>query len=160
LTPVTPKVVAVGEQAPDFELMDQHGQPVRLSSFRPREAVLLVFYPFAFTGVCGGELHALEGARAELAAQGVTILTVSVDSMYCQRVYAEREGFGFRMLADFWPHGGVASAYGVFHEGAGVARRGSFLIDEEGTVRWAVLNEIPDARDLDEGKTAIRRMRR
>ncbi len=117
--------------------------------------MLLVFYPFAFTGVCGGELHALEEARAELAAAGVTILTVSVDSMYCQRVYAEREGFGFPMLADFWPHGGVASAYGVLHEGAGVARRGSFLIDTEGTVRWAVLNEIPDARDIDEVRKAV-----
>ena len=160
MTPITQKVVEVGQQAPDFELADQHGQPVRLSSFRGRGAVLLVFYPFAFTGVCGGELHALEEARAELAAGGVTILTVSVDSMYCQRVFAEREGFGFPMLADFWPHGGVASAYGVFHEGAGVSRRGSFLINLEGTVRWTVLNEIPDARDLAEAKNAIRAMRR
>jgi mycoredoxin-dependent peroxiredoxin len=155
VTPVAQNVVGVGQQAPDFELTDQHGKPVRLSSFRGREAVLLVFYPFAFTGVCGGELHALEEARAELASLGVTILTVSVDSMYCQRVYAEREGFGFPMLADFWPHGGVASAYGVFHEAAGVARRGSFLVDVEGTVRWTVLNEIPDARDLDEVRKAV-----
>ena len=155
MTAATQKVVEVGEQAPDFELMDQHGQPVRLSSFRGREAVLLVFYPFAFTGVCGGELHALEEARAELAALGVTIVTISVDSMYCQRVYAEREGFGLLMLADFWPHGEVASAYGVLHEGAGVARRGSFLIDTEGTVRWTVLNPIPDARDIDEVRQAV-----
>jgi peroxiredoxin len=153
--PVTQKVVEVGEQAPDFELTDQHGQRVRLSSFRGREAVLLVFYPFAFTGVCGGELHVLEEARPELAAQGATILTVSVDSMYCQRVYAEREGFGFPMLSDFWPHGGVASAYGVFHQDVGVARRGTFLIDRQGTVRWTVLNEIPDARDIDEVTKAV-----
>ena len=155
MSPAAQNVVEVGQQAPDFELTDQHGQPVRLSSFRGREAVLLVFYPFAFTGVCGGELHALEEARAELAASGVTIITVSIDSMYCQRVYAEREGFGFPMLADFWPHGGVATAYGVFHEDAGVARRGSFLIDIEGTVRWTVLNEIPYARDLDEVRQAV-----
>jgi peroxiredoxin len=153
--PAAPNVVEVGEQAPDFELTDQHGQPVRLSSFQGREAVLLVFYPFAFTGVCGGELHGLEQARAELAAAGVTILTVSVDSMYCQRVFAEREGFGFAMLADFWPHGGVASAYGVFHPEAGVARRGSFLVDRTGIVRWTVLNEIPDARDIDEVRKAV-----
>ena len=152
--------VRVGQQAPDFELNDQHGRPVQLSSFRGRGAVLLVFYPFAFTGVCGGELHALEDARAELAAQDVTILTVSVDSMYSQRVYADREGFGFLMLADFWPHGDVAASYGVLHEEAGVARRGSFLIDIEGTVRWATLNDIPDARDIDEVKTAVRGMRR
>jgi len=152
--------VPVGQQAPDFELNDQHGQPVRLSSFRGRGAVLLVFYPFAFTRVCGGELHALEDAQDELTAHDVTILTVSVDSMYAQRVYADREGFGFPMLADFWPHGGVASAYGILHEEAGVALRGSFLIDIEGAVRWTALNEIPDARDIDEAKKAIREMTR
>ena len=153
--PVTQKVVEVGEQAPDFELTDQHGQRVRLSSFRGREAVLLVFYPFAFTGVCGGELHALEAVHADLAARGVALLAISVDSMYSQRVFAEREGFTFRLLADFWPHGAVASAYGVLHEDAGVARRGSFLVDVEGTVRWTVLNEIPDARDIDEMTKAV-----
>ena len=155
MRPAGPTLVEVGEQAPDFELIDQHGRPVRLSSFRGRGTVLLVFYPFAFTGVCGGELHALEETRAELADQGVTILAVSVDSMYAQRVYAEREGFGFPMLADFWPHGGVASAYGVLHGDAGVARRGSFLVDIEGTVRWTVLNEIADARDIDEMMKAV-----
>ena len=147
--------VGVGDQAPDFELTDQHGQLVRLSSFRERGPVLLVFYPFAFTGVCGGELHALEAAQAELTSRGVTLLAISVDSMYSQRVFAEREGFTFRMLADFWPHGAIALAYGVLHEEAGVARRGSFLVDAAGTVRWAVLNEIPDARDIDEVTKAV-----
>jgi peroxiredoxin len=77
--PVGHQVVDVGEQAPDFELTDQHGQSVRLSSFRGREAVLLVFYPFAFTRVCGGELHALEAVRDELAASGVALLANTVD---------------------------------------------------------------------------------
>ena len=155
MTRGTQKAVEVGEQAPDFELKDQHGRPVRLASFRGREAVLLVFYPFAFTGVCGGELHALEGVHADLAARGVALLALSVDSMYAQRVFAEREGFTFPLLADFWPHGAVASAYGVFHQDAGVARRGTFLIDRQGTVRWTVLNEIPDARDIDEVTKAV-----
>ena len=153
--PVTQKAVEVGEQAPDFELTDQHGRRVRLSSFRGRESVLLVFYPFAFTGVCGGELHALETVHADLAARGVALLAISVDSLYAQRVFAEREGFTFPMLADFWPHAAVASAYGVLHEDAGVARRGTFLIDIEGIVRWTVLNEIPDARDIDEVTKAV-----
>ncbi len=145
----------VGDQAPDFALKDQHGQLVRLSAFRGREAVLVVFYPFAFTGVCGRELHALQAAHAELTSRGVALLAVSVDSMYAQRVFAEREGFMFPMLADFWPHGGVASAYGVLHEKAGVALRGSFLVDRAGTVRWSVLNQIPDARDIDEVTKAV-----
>ena len=147
--------VQVGEVAPDFELKDQHGRPVRLSSFRGSEAVLVVFYPFAFTSVCGGELHALEAAHPELASQDVALLAVSVDSMYSQRVYAEREGFSFPLLADFWPHGGVATAYGVLHEKAGAARRGSFLIDTAGILRWAVVNEIGDARDIDDVSKAV-----
>jgi mycoredoxin-dependent peroxiredoxin len=148
-------MVQVGDQAPDFELKDQHGQLVRLSAFRSRRAVLVVFYPFAFTGVCRRELHELEAAYADLTGRGVALLTISVDSMYAQRVFAEREGFTFPMLADFWPHGGVASAYGVLHEEAGVALRGSFLVDREGTIRWSVLNQIPDARDIDEVTKAV-----
>ena len=147
--------IQVGEVAPDFALKDQHGQLVRLSDFRGSKAVLLVFYPFAFTGVCGGELHALEAERAELESQDVALLAVLVDSMYCQRVFAEREGFSYPFLADFWPHGGVASSYGVLHEQGGVARRASFLVDTEGIVRWTVVNEIPDARDIDEVRKAV-----
>jgi len=153
--PVEHKVVDVGETAPDFELKDQHGQQVRLSSFRGRQPVLLVFYPFSFTGVCAGELHALEAEWPELRSSGVALLAVSVDSMFTQRVYAEREEFSFPLLADFWPHGRVASSYGVFSESAGAALRGSFLIDTDGIVRWTVVNEIPDARDLDEVRKAV-----
>ena len=147
--------IQVGAVAPDFALKDQHGQLVRLSSFRGNKAVLLVFYPFAFTGVCVGELHALETERAELESRDVALLAISVDSMYSQRVFAEREGFSYPLLADFWPHGGVASAYGVLHEQAGAARRGSFLVGTDGIVRWAVVNEIPDARDIDDVRKAV-----
>src|SRR3954451_4522004 len=147
--------VEVGQQAPDFELKDQHGQPVRLSSFRGKKAVLLVFYPFSFTGVCGGELHALQDARTDLDNDVVALLAVSVDSMYAQRVFADAEGFSFPLLADFWPHGGVAAAYGVFHEQAGAAVRGTFLIDRDGVVRWTRVNDIGTGRDVAEFVKAV-----
>jgi peroxiredoxin len=140
--------VQVGTVAPDFTLVDQHRQPVSLSDFRGHKNVLLVFYPWAFTRVCGSELFAIRDELPSLQNDEVQVLTVSVDSVYSHRVWAERDGFGFPLLSDFWPHGAVAKAYGVFDEEVGTALRGTFIIDREGTVRWAVVNEIPDARDV------------
>ena len=147
--------VEPGATAPDFELSDQHGQTVRLSDLRGHKAVVLVFYPFAFTGVCSGELHALQEERAELDNDQVALFAVSTDSMYSLRVFAEQEGFDFTMLSDFWPHGAVASAYGVLNEAVGAAMRGTFVIDRSGTVRWTVLHGLGDARDIGDYKKAL-----
>ena len=147
--------VTVGEPAPDFELRDQHGQSVRLSASRGSEAVLVVFYPWAFSGVCGGELRDLQEHRDDVLGDHVALLTISTDPMYALRAFADQQGFTFPMLSDFWPHGAVASAYGVFSEEVGIALRGSFLVDRDGVVRWSVVNGIPDARDLDDYRKAV-----
>ncbi|MFI0350548.1 peroxiredoxin [Actinomadura sp. 9N407] len=148
--------VEVGDVAPDFELKDQHGTPVKLSGFRGRKNVVLVFYPLAFSGVCTGELCAI---RDELPTLGdgddVQVLAVSVDSMFALRAWADQEKYQFPLLADFWPHGGTAQRYGVFDDAKGVALRGTFVIDTEGVVRWKVVNAVPDARDLDEYRKAL-----
>lgn len=140
--------VSVGATAPDFELKDQHGTPVRLSSFRGTRNVVLVFYPLAFSGVCGGELCALRDTFPSVAGSDAELLTVSVDSTFAHRAWADAEGFTFGMLSDFWPHGAVASSYGVFDADRGVALRGTFIIDVHGVVRWTVVNPIPEARDV------------
>jgi peroxiredoxin len=147
--------VGVGDVAPDFELADQHGVTWRLADLRGRRAALLVFYPWAFTGVCGGELHALQAALPSLTGNRVEVLAVSTDSMYALRAFADREGFTFPMLSDFWPHGEVARSYGVLHGDIGIALRGSFLVDDAGVIRWSVVNGIPDARDVEDYRTAI-----
>ena len=147
--------VEVGQEAPDFELKDQHGQPVRLSSFRGAKNVVLVFYPLAFSGVCTGELCALRDKFPEVPREDVELLTVSVDSMFVLRKWSDTEDFGFGLLSDFWPHGGVATLYGVFDEDKGVATRGTFVIDKAGVVRWKVVNPIPQARDIAEYQKAI-----
>ena len=147
--------VTVGDPAPDFELRDQHGQSVRLSASRGSEAVLVVFYPWAFSGVCGGELRDLQEHRDDVLGDAVALLTISTDPMYALRAFADQQGFTFPMLSDFWPHGAVASAYGVFSEEVGIALRGSFLVDRDGVVRWSVVNGIPDARDLDDYRKAV-----
>jgi mycoredoxin-dependent peroxiredoxin len=148
--------VPVGAVAPDFELKDQHGTPVRLSSFRGSKNVVLVFYPLAFSGVCSGELCALRDSFPEVSARpDVELLTVSVDSTFALRSWADAEGFSFGMLSDFWPHGAVASSYGVFDAERGIAVRGTFIIDTDGVVRWTVVNPIPQARDVAEYAKAL-----
>ncbi|GAA1819632.1 peroxiredoxin [Actinomadura chokoriensis] len=149
--------VEVGDEAPDFELKDQHGTPVRLSDFRGERKVVLVFYPLAFSGVCTGELSRLRDEFRDVAgdAGDVQVLAVSVDSMFALRAWSDQEKFWFPLLADFWPHGGTARRYGVFDEAKGLALRGTFVIDTEGVVRWKVVNAIPDARDIDEYREAL-----
>ena len=147
--------VEVGQQAPDFELKDQHGTPVRLSDFQGRKNVVLVFYPLAFSGVCSGELCTLRDDFPEVTGDDVELLTVSVDSTFVLRTWADRDGFSFSMLSDFWPHGAVAKLYGVFDEDKGVATRGTFIIDKSGVIRWLVMNPIPQARDIAEYKKAL-----
>jgi peroxiredoxin len=147
--------IQAGDEAPDFELRDQHGQVVRLSGLRGRRAALVVFYPWAFSRVCGGELHVLQSQLDRLVSDDVALFAVSTDSMYALRAYADREGFAFPLLSDFWPHGAVAQAYGVLHEEIGIALRGSFLVDRDGIVRWSVVKGVPEARDVEDYVAAV-----
>ena len=140
-------VPAVGEFAPDFELVNQYGEPVRLSELRGRN-VVVVFYPFAFSGICTGELCEIRDNLALFEDANATVLALSVDSKFTLRAYAEKEGYGFDLLADFWPHGEVASQYGVFDPNSGMAQRGTFIIDADGIVRYVVVNPRGQARDL------------
>ena len=147
--------LSVGDHAPDFELKDQHGQSVRLSALRGEKAALVVFYPWAFSGTCSGELQALQARQGEIVSDEVVVLTISTDPMYALRAFADQHGFTFPLLSDFWPHGAVADAYGVLSDEVGIALRGTFLVDKDGVVRWSVVHGIPDARDLDDYITAI-----
>ena len=126
--------IEIGQEAPDFELKDQNGDAVKLSSFRGDKAVALVFYPFTFTGVCEGELCSLRDDFSEFENAGVQVLALSCDSRHAQRVWAELQGYQFPVLSDFWPHGAVAKAYGVFNDALGCANRATFVIDKNGRV--------------------------
>lgn len=140
----------VGRQAPDFTLRDQFGQDVTLSSFRGTKAVALVFYPFAFSGVCRGEMAGIRDRLGELLTFDTEVLALSCDPVYSLRAFADAEGLNFPLLSDFWPHGAVASAYGVLNQATGAAERSTFIVDREGVVRGVVHNEIPQPRDLAE----------
>jgi peroxiredoxin len=140
----------VGAPAPDFRLRDQFGQDVALSDFRGTKAVAIVFFPWAFSNVCTSEMSGIRDRLDEFLTFDTEVLAISTDPTYSLRVFADTDGLNFPLLSDFWPHGAVASAYGVFDADRGVARRSSFVIDREGNVSWAVHNQLGDGRDLDE----------
>ncbi|MGI8761351.1 MAG: peroxiredoxin [Jatrophihabitantaceae bacterium] len=148
-------MIAVGDVAPEFTLRDQNNEQLTLSSFRGKRAVLLIFYPLAFTGICTGELCAVRDDLSGFQNDDVQVVTISVDSSYAHKVFSEREGYDFPLLSDFWPHGAVAQAYGAFNEQAGIANRGTFLVDRDGVVRFAELNGPGEGRDPQAWRDAI-----
>jgi len=156
-TPTAP--IAVGEHAPDFTLKDQNGQDVVLSAFRAHKNVVVVFYPFAFSGICTGELCEIRDDLGAFVAEDVQVLAVSCDHMFSLRAWADKEGYFFPLLSDYWPHGAVAQAFGVFNDRAGAAVRGTFLVDRDGVVRWSLVNEIGTARDFSGYREALAALR-
>ena len=141
--------LTVGQPAPDFELSNQFGEPVRLSALRG-EKIVLVFYPFAFSGICTGELCELRDDLELFKSENARVLGISVDHKFALRAFAEKENYDFDLLADFWPHGGVARTYGVFDDESGMAIRGTFIIDAEGILRHIIRNPRTQARDIQE----------
>ena len=139
--------VETGQEAPDFTLPNHHGEPITLSSFVGNQNVVLLFYPWAFTGTCTSELCEIRDRITSFDNDETATFGISCDTKFSLRVFAEREGYAFDLLSDHWPHGQVARMYGVFNEKAGAANRGTFIIDKDGTVRYSVINSIADARD-------------
>lgn len=148
--------VEIGQDAPDFELKDQRNEAVTLSAFRGVGAVAVVFYPFAFTGVCEGELCAIRDDHSTFADAGVQVLAISCDTGFALVRWAEEMGYPFPLLSDFWPHGEVAKAYGVFNEALGCAHRATFLVDVDGVVVDRFESAGPgEARDPGRYATAL-----
>jgi len=146
-------VPAAGSRAPDFSTRNQYGEPVRLSDYAGRRNVVLVFYPYAFSQVCTSELAELRDRPDLLAA--AEFLAISCDPMFTLRAYAEAQRLEFGLLTDFWPHGAIASAYGVFDAERGCALRGTFVVDRTGLIRWSVVNPMPEARNPDDYAEAL-----
>lgn len=139
--------IEVGAIAPDFTLKDQNNQEVSLASYRGVKNVLLVFYPLAFTGTCQGELCRVRDELPTFENDDTAILAISVGPPPTHKIWAAEQGYTFPLLSDFWPHGAVAQAYGVFNDKAGFANRGTFVIDKSGVVRYAEMNGPGEARD-------------
>jgi mycoredoxin-dependent peroxiredoxin len=147
-------VTEVGQPARDFGTRNQHGESVSLTDLRGAPAVI-VFYPWAFSGICRGELAALRDDHDRFVELGVRVLGVSCDAMFTLRAYADAERLPFDLLTDHWPHGAIARSYGIFDEQAGCALRASFVLDAEGVVSWRVVNGIGEAREMADLRAAL-----
>ena len=136
--------VRTGDSAPEFDLEVAHDERVRLSDFRGRLNVLLVFHPFAFTPVCEDEALDLQESLDSFRNAQTEVVLVSCDPSAARRAWKEKLGAEYVFASDFWPHGAAARAYGVFNERNGAPHRGTFLIDKEGNVIWSLV-KIDDA---------------
>lgn len=148
-------ILEPGTVAPDFALPNQFGQPVALRDFRGVSPVTLVFFPLAFSRTCQGELCELRDHLELFAEAGSQLVAISVDSKHSLRAWAEEQGYDFPLLADFWPHGEVARAYGAFIEERGYASRATFVIDVEGVIRSSFATAPGEARTLEQYRAAL-----
>ncbi len=139
--------LVLGRPAPSFALKDQHGQTVTLEQHLGKNVVVL-FYPYAFSSVCTGELHDIRDNLDEFVDDSSVLVAISCDSMFSLRVFADRDGLSFPLLSDFWPHGAVSRAYDVLDEQLGCPTRSTVIVDREGLVRWQVSNQMREPRDL------------
>lgn len=140
-------MLEVGVPAPDFTLRDQNQQRVTLSSYKDKKNVLLVFFPLAFTGICQGELDQVRDHLPEFENDDSAVLAISVGPPPTHKVWSTQNGFLFPVLSDFWPHGAVSQAYGVFNDVAGVSNRGTFVVDRSGIIRFAEMKQPGESRD-------------
>lgn len=145
----------VGSKAPEFSLKNQSGEIVSLSDFNGKKNVLVMFYPFAFSGICTGEICEINEDLPKFQNEDVEMISISCDPHHALRAFAEKENIKTILLSDFWPHGAVAKAYGVFLEDLGFANRGTFLIDKSGIVRWKTITSPGEARVSEEYKKAL-----
>ena len=150
----------VGTSAPEFTLTDQYGGAASLRDVRGRKNAVVVFYPFAFSGICTGELREIRDSLEDFQDNDIQVFTISCDPMFSLRTWADAEGHFFPLLSDFWPHGEVARAYGVFNDHDGSARRGTFLIDKSGTVVWSEVKDAGQRRDFSGYRAALAGLRR
>jgi mycoredoxin-dependent peroxiredoxin len=149
----------VGASAPDFTLKDQNGRRVTLSDHHGNKNVLLVFFPLAFTGICQGELDQIRDHLPNYQNGSNATLAISVGPPPTHKVWALQNGFLFPLLSDFWPHGDVARSYGVFNDDAGVANRGTFVVDRGGVIRFAECKQPGEARDQSAWTAALEALR-
>ena len=139
-----------GDRAPDFILRDQSGKEFKLSDFRGKR-VLLSFHPLAWTGICTQQMKSLEENYKAFTELNTVPVGLSVDAVPAKKAWADNMGLKqLRILADFWPHGGVAKAYGLFREHGGTSERANVIVDEKGKVAWVKVYEISQLPDINE----------
>ena len=147
--------IAVGQAAPEFTLKDQSQQDVKLSDFRGKKNVVLVFYPLDWSPVCTNEHACFVNDMRQFETLDAQVLGLSVDSIWSHKAFAEKMGIKYPLLADFHPRGAVAARYGVYLEDKGITGRAVAIIDKAGKVAWFKQYDIPQVPDIKEVAQAL-----
>jgi peroxiredoxin len=147
--------IGVGQQAPEFTLKDQRQKEVKLSDYRGKKNVVLVFYPLDWSPVCTNEHACFVNDMKKFETLDAQVLGVSVDSVWSHKAYAEKMGIQYPLLADFQPRGAMASQYGMFLVDKGITGRAIAIVDKAGKVAWFKQYDIPQVPDLGEVASAL-----
>ncbi len=152
-------MLPTGSIAPDFALEDQTRQVIRLSDYRGKKHVVVAFHPFAFTPVCTRQMQSYEGAKSTLDGLDAAVLGISTDTGPAKAAWAAAmssgNGLSIHLLADHYPHGQVASAYGVLGP-YGLAERAVFIVDKSGRIAWSKMHGMDDDPSLTEVLDALK----
>jgi peroxiredoxin len=147
------KKLKVGDEAPDFTLVDTNQVKVSLSDYKGRKNVLLVFYPMAFSPVCSAQIPSYQKIYDKFEDLNTEVVAVSVDSLFTHKAWADGlGGISYPLLSDFWPHGGVADLFGVMREKEGFSERALIVIDKQGIIRFI---NIVEPREIPEIEPAL-----
>ena len=147
--------LAVGQTAPDFTLKDQSQKEVKLSDFKDKKKVVLVFYPLDWSPTCTNEHACFVNDMKKFETLDAEVLGVSVDSVWSHKAYAEKMGIKYSLLADFHPRGAMSEKYGVYLPDKGITGRAIFIIGKDGKVAWAKDYGIPVVPDVQEVAKAL-----
>jgi peroxiredoxin len=156
----------VGDEAPDFDLpavMGNIKQRVKLSDYRGKRNVVLVFYPADWTPVCSAELPTFNAELEKFAGYDAEVVGISVDSIPSHIAWQKKEIgiLSLPLASDFYPHGAVASKYGILREGEpvpGISERSIFVIDKRGKVAYAKVYPIDRPPDPEEVFEVLRKL--
>ena len=151
--------VTVGAPAPDFVLKDQSQKEVRLSDFRGKKNVVVVFYPLDWSPVCTNEHACFVNDMKSFEQLDAQVLGVSVDSVWSHKAFAEKMGIHYPLLADFQPRGAVGEKFGVYLADKGITGRAIAVIDRAGNVAWFKNYDIPTVPELAEVSDALLKLR-
>jgi len=145
-----PPIVRPGQAARNFSLKDQDNTTWDLYEQQDKR-VLLSFHPLAWTPYCAQQMQSLEEHRKTFENLNAVAVGISVDSTACKRAWAKQLAIEeTRLLCDFWPHGKVAAAFGIFREENGFSERANILLDQKRDVAWVKVYPVHSVPDIQE----------
>jgi len=151
--------LSVGASAPDFTLKDQSQKEVKLSDFRGKKNVVIVFYPLDWSPICTNEHACFVNDLKSFEKLDAQVLGLSVDSVWSHKAFADKMGIHYPLLADFHPRGAVADKFGVYLADKGITGRAITIVDRNGNVAWFKNYDIPTVPDMKEVSEALAKVK-